>query len=103
MESVLIVSSDKKSTAYLYDLLRDEQLSIIESTENIAEIQSNYDLVIIDAPLKNDLNGKSAAELFAKTDSRIILAVPKEFEREFESKSEKYGIFVIAKPVDKNT
>ena len=103
MESVLIVSSDQKSTAYLYDLLRDEQLSIIESTENIAEIQSDYDLVLIDAPLKNDLNGKAAAELFAKTDSRIILAVPKELERDFESKSEKYGIFVIAKPVDKNT
>ena len=101
MESVLIVSSDKKSTEYLYELLRDEQLSIIESAEDLTDIQSEYDLVIIDAPLKNDLGGKTAVDLFEKTDSKIILAVPRQLEKDFEIKSEKYGIFVIAKPVDK--
>ena len=101
MESVLVVSSDKKSTEYLYDLLRDEQLSIIESAESISEIHGHYDLIIIDIPLKSGLGGKTAAELFESTDSKIVLAVPKEREEYFESKSEKYGVFVIAKPVDK--
>ena len=101
MESVLVVSSDKKSTEYLYDLLRDEQLSIIESAENISDIHESYDLVIIDIPLKDGLSGKNAVDLFENTDSKIILAVPKEREEYFESKSEKYGVFVIAKPVDK--
>ena len=102
MESVLIVSSDKKSTEYLYDLLRDEQLSIIESAENISDIHREYDLMIIDTPMKNDFSGKTAVDLFENTESKIILTVPKKLERNFESKSEKYGIFVIGKPVDKN-
>ena len=101
MESVLVVSSDKKSTEYLYDLLRDEQLSIIESAENISDIHGHYDLVIIDIPLKNEPSGKTAYDLFEKTDSKIILAVPKNQEADFESRSEKYGVFVIAKPVEK--
>ena len=98
---MLVVSSDKKSTEYLYDLLRDEQLSIVESVESISDIHGHFDLIIIDIPLKNGLGGKTPAELLENTDSKIILAVPKEREKEFESKSEKYGIFVIAKPVDK--
>ncbi len=102
MDSVLIVSSDKKSTEYLYDLLRDEQLSIIESAENVSDIHREYDLVIIDTSLETDFGIKTAVDVSESTGADVILAVPKEFEMELESKSETYGIFIIAKPIDKN-
>ena len=101
MDSVLIVSSDKKSTEYLYDLLRDEQLSIIESARNTSFIHGEFDLVIIDTAPEIDSGIKTAVEISQSTGADIILAVPENFEKQLESISEKYGIFVIAKPIDK--
>jgi len=102
LDSVLVVSSDKKSTEYLYDLLRDEQLSIIESAENTSFIHRDYDLVIIDIPFENDFGLKTAVDISESMGADVIIVVPKESEKELESKSEKYGIFVISKPVDEN-
>ena len=102
MDSVLVVSSDKKSIEYLYDLLRDEQLSIIESAENTSFIHRDYDLVIIDIPFENDFGLKTAVDISESMGADVIIVVPKESEKELESKSEKYGIFVIAKPIDEN-
>jgi response regulator NasT len=105
MESALIVSSSKKSTAFFSDVLKDtsiKQIAFLQSCSKARRLLSelNFDLVIIDAPLKDETGEDFSLHIASKSNSQIILAVKNEFFDAISAICENDGVLVISKPIN---
>ncbi len=104
MDSVLIVSNTADTMAIIADLLRSERFSRIATAQNGAEarriiIESDFDLIIIDSPLTDELGDDLSMSASEKTTAGIILIVSAIDVLEISSRVEEYGVFVLPKPI----
>lgn len=105
MEKILIVSSAKKSKELLVEIIKSSGNYEIESVDDKISCQEiiknkDFDLIIINAPLKDDYGEKLAIFIDENTSSDIILIIKNDYKEKF-SKLEGKGIFILEKPINK--
>lgn len=106
VENILIVSSTEQGMQNIADLIgednysRRDSASSAESARRLLASQS-YDTVFINSPLRDEFGDELARRAAASSDTGVIMFVKNELEAETESKVCTYGVFVIAKPVNK--
>ena len=81
--SALIVSSSQKAADYLQDILSNRRLSPVANAVSIAEakrrqLENQFDLVIINAPLPDDFGLEFAEALCTDSSVGVILFVKAE-------------------------
>jgi response regulator NasT len=106
MESALIVSSSEKDTAFFSLLLSAasvHHVTSLESCDNARRLilKQDFDLVIVNAPLRDESGESFSRHVASKDVSQVILLVKNEFFDSVSAICEEDGVLTISKPVDK--
>lgn len=106
-KTVLIVSLTEKSIVFFTEVLQAFSVSRIVTVKSCAEarrilLEQDFDLVIINAPLRDETGESLSRNIAAKGISQVILVVKSEYYDEVSDKVEDYGVITIAKPINKN-
>jgi AmiR/NasT family two-component response regulator len=107
MESALIVSSTQKSIDFFTEMLNAASFSHITTLQSCGEarrlfLERDFDLVIINAPLRDE-SGESLARFIAsKGVSQVILVVKSEYFEEVSAHTEEEGVLTVAKPINRS-
>ena len=106
MENALIITSTEKSAASFTEILNAATVKTIITLSTCAEarrmlLERDFDLVLINAPLKDE-SGESLARHIA-TKTQVILIVSSEHFNAISAVCENDGILTISKPMDKST
>ena len=106
MEKILVVCSSNKSKEILVDICKlsgdYEILSVNDSVSCKEKIKNiNFDLVIINSPLRDDYGDKLSNFIIKNTNSDVILII-KNNNKEELYKVEDSGVYVVEKPLNKN-
>lgn len=106
MNTVLIVSSSEKSYAFFEELLAADSYKEITIAKRGGEarrllIERDFDLCIINAPLADEFGTELALHLAEKSTAQILLIVKSELADDISAKVEDYGVFVVAKPLNR--
>lgn len=104
MENVLIVSNTNSTMGIISDLLRSESFNRIITAQSGIEARrcmtdSDFDLVIIDTPLGDEMGNQLAIHASEVTSAGIILIVDCQNVYEVSAEVEDYGVFTLPKPV----
>lgn len=104
MDSVLIASNTNTTMGIISDLLRSESFSRIVTSQSGSEARRyitdmDFDLIIIDTPLSDELGNDFAITASEKTTAGIILIVERENVMEISASVEDYGVFALPKPL----
>ena len=106
LESALIVSYSEKGTEIFTELLNAADLHQITALKSCGEVrrlllEQDFDLVIINAPLKDESVENLSRNIAAKGISQVILMVKSEYFDAVSAVCEADGVLTIAKPVNK--
>ena len=106
MESALIVSNSEKGTEFFSELLSAASFYQIVSLKSCGEArrilwERAFDLVLINAPLKDETGESLSRQIAAKGVSQVILVVRTEHFDAVSAICEDDGVLTIAKPVNK--
>ena len=104
MDSVLIVSNTSTTLQIISSLLGSQKFSRVSTIQNGAQarrdlLDAQYDLIIIDAPLPDELGDDLALHAAESTDAGIILIVSSEILDDVNANVEDAGVFVLPKPI----
>ena len=104
MESALIVSASEDETFLFAQLLNAASVNNIAALTTCAEarrllLEREVDLVVINAPLKDETGEVLARNIATKGFYQVILAVKNEHFYETTSVCGAYGILTVAKPL----
>lgn len=107
MDKILVVCSLEKGMKVYTDNLKSMGYIHIDTEGNGAAarrrlIEDEYDLVLIDTPLKDEVGTDLAIKLSQKGNTGIILVVKSVEADMIGSKVEEQGIFIIPKPFTKS-
>jgi response regulator NasT len=107
MESAMVVSSSEKGLAYFAELLHAASVGEVASTPTGAEARGilsgrGFDLVLINAPLRDESGIDLARQIASEGVSQVILAVRGEHYDAVSALCEENGALAIAKPVNKS-
>ena len=107
MESVLIVSHSEKGTEIFNDLLNSADIYQITSLKTCSEarrilLERDFDLVIINAPLRDESGEHLSRHIASKCISQVILMVKSEYFDAVSAICEDDGVLTISKPVNKS-
>jgi response regulator NasT len=105
MESALIVSCEEKDTAFFTELLNAASIRHVASIKSVggAEkfiLQEDFDLVIVNAPLRDESGESFSRQTASKGESQVILLVRHELFDSVSSACEGEGVLTISKPVE---
>lgn len=105
---ILIVSASQKSGDALALILRRFAINNIDFASSGVEarriiLRSSYQLVIINAPLKDEQGSVLASDFIHSTYSSVILIAKSDAADMLASRVEGEGIFVIPKPLQQRT
>ena len=106
MDSALIVSYADKSTAFFKDLLKQASIGQVAALRSCGDARrlllgSDFDLVIINAPLHDESGEDLARYIASKGISQVMLVVKNEYFEEASAVCEKDGVLMISKPINK--
>jgi len=106
MESALIVSHPKKETAFLAELLGLASIRRIVSAKSVDSAQKfilleDFDLVVVNAPLRDEGGESFAGRVASKGASKVILLARNECLDSVSALCEEGGVLAVSKPVDK--
>lgn len=106
MESALIVSSTDKGTGFLTELLGSciHFNLIIASSGSEARrllIEGSFEMVVINAPLKDEFGHELALKCAATSSAGVLLIVKTDLADDISAKVEDYGVFVLPKPISR--
>lgn len=106
MESALIVSSTEKGIKFFTEMLNAAGLRQIVAMGNAGEarrhlLEKDYDLVIINAPLRDESGESLSRNIALKGISQVMLVVKSEYYDAVSAVCEDYGVLTISKPVNK--
>lgn len=105
MEKILIVSSSHKSKKLLIDIVKSSgnyEVLSVDSGISCREIikSNNFDLIIINAPLKDDY-GENLTKFISKNTNSDLILIIKSNDKNQLHKIEENGIYVMEKPINK--
>lgn len=100
--SALIVTSSSQAEEYLRGLLGSAFAPVI-AAKSVAEarrlqLENQYDIVIINAPLPDDFGIEFAEQLTENSSSAVMLLVRNELFEQVSYKVTEYGVLTVAKP-----
>lgn len=106
MENVLIVSYTEKSITFFNDLLTRNLYTEIIAAQSCDEarrlmLERDFDLCIINSPLVDEFGTEFALQTVSNAICQVIFLVKNEHYDEICSKLEDEGVFVIAKPINR--
>lgn len=106
MENALIVTHSEKGAEFFADILGASSVAQIATAKTCAEArralaEQDFDLVIIDAPLKDENGEDLSRQVAAKGATQVMLVVKNEHLDSVSAVCETDGIFVVAKPMSK--
>jgi response regulator NasT len=106
MESALIVSCEEKETAFFIELLSAASIRHIVSIKSVDSAQKimlseDFDLVIVNAPLRDEPGENFSRRVASKAGSQVILLVKNDLFDSLSSVCEDDGVYTISKPVEK--
>ncbi|MGI6140325.1 MAG: ANTAR domain-containing response regulator [Caldicoprobacterales bacterium] len=102
----MIVSSSEKATTVFSEILTPALICQITAVKTCSEarrilLERDFDLVIIDAPLRDETGESFALHVASKEIIQVILIVKREFYEAVSAVCEEEGILTIAKPLNK--
>lgn len=102
----MIVSSSKKGRDVFEELLNPNSYKEITMAGSSSEarrilIDRDFDLCIINAPLSDEFGTDLALSIVNKTMMQVMLIVKSELADEVSEKVEDFGVFVVAKPINR--
>ena len=103
--SILIVSGSEQFNAVAKRALSGKGFAAIEYKKSAAQAQRelltrSYDIVLIHAPLSDEMGHEFAVDVSERYGSSVILVVPAEIYDAVSDHVMSYGIYVVSKPVD---
>ena len=106
MESALIVSCIETHTTFLTDMLNAASVSQMTILQSCGEarrllLERRFDLVIMNAPLRDESGENLSRDIASKGDSQVILVVKNEHFDAMSAACEEDGVLTIAKPMNK--
>lgn len=106
--SVLVVSASQKITDLFNELLPSGTFHPIVAVSNCGEakralISSEYDIIVINAPLADEFGSDFALDLVQDSSAAVLLLVAGDLYSEVSSKVESYGVMTISKPLNRTT
>ena len=101
--SALIVSSSQKAADYLHDILSKLRFSPVAEAISIADakrrqLENQFDLVLINAPLPDDFGIEFAESLCTDSSVGVLLFVKAELLEQVSYKVEDYGVLTFPRP-----
>lgn len=107
METVLIVSSTENSITFFKEVLHSISVNKIVTAPSCLDarkllLEYDFDLVIINAPLRDETGESLSRHIATQCISQVILVVKSEHCDEVSHAVEDYGVITIAKPVNKH-
>ena len=106
-ETALIVSYTEKSTAFFTETLTSFSCSKIASVTSCSQarqllLEQDFDLVVINAPLRDESGEKFARHIAVKGVSQVVLVVKSEYYDEVSGAVEDCGVITVAKPLNRH-
>jgi len=106
LDSVLIVSHTEKSIAYFTETLNAASINQITVLPTCGEarrllLERAFDLVIINAPLRDETGERFSRDIASKGVSQVILVVANEHYDAISAICENDGVLTISKPINK--
>jgi response regulator NasT len=106
MEQILIVSSSDQSRAFLEGFVKNgftQDIACAPSSSAARRLllERDYEAVVINAPLKDELGSDLAIHAAESTSSGVVLIVKSEIEEEISEKVSLYGVITISKPISR--
>lgn len=104
-EQTVLISGTEKGLEALTSFLKSagcRSVTVLSSGSEARQMHMEYDLCIINAPLKDEFGTDLAIKLSTSTFSGIIFLCKADFAEEMESLLSLYGIFVLPLPLNKN-
>lgn len=107
MEKILVVSSNQNTSELLVNILRDSFRVIPKVVESAyqakmrIESDCDYELIIINSPLIDEVGIEFAQNIIEKTAANCILLVKQDIAEKISEQAEKLGIIVLGKPFSK--
>ena len=103
IRKILIVCSTDKGIKVISDNLKDLGYNHIDVEKNGGAarrrlLEEDYDLVIIDSPLTDELGTDIAIKIIQSSTTGVIVTAKAENADVLNEKLEPYGIFVLSKP-----
>ncbi len=107
IESALIVSATEKATTYISDTLKEFYVKRIVCVGTCGEArrllpQQDFDLVVINSPLKDETGEKLSEYIATRNQSQVIILVKAELYEAVSEKVENHGVIAVAKPINKS-
>ena len=104
----LILSGSEKGLDVLTDFLKKcgfQSISVLtsgsEARRHLSQTNLEYELILINTPLKDEFGHQLALKLAKTTCAGVLLICKNEIAEEMTNKTIDYGIFVISKPLNK--
>ncbi|MDD4565565.1 MAG: ANTAR domain-containing protein [Eubacteriales bacterium] len=106
MDSALIVSYSEKSIAFFMEMLNSASFGHIATLKSCGEarrllLEKDFDLVVINAPLRDESGESLSRYIASKGISQVILVVKSEYFEEVSAHTEEDGVLTVAKPINK--
>lgn len=106
MENILIVSSSNKSKELLINIVKESGSYKIEAVEDSSQCMEiikdiDFDLIIINSPLRDDHGEKLSIFINKNTSTSTILIVKNNSSQVNISRLESIGIYIMEKPLNK--
>ena len=106
MDSVLIVSSTSKGQKYFSDFLNAHEFNRIGIAASGGEarrilLEMPYDLVVINAPLRDEFGHELAIDLSNTTSAGVLMVVKSELADSVSLRVEDEGVIVVSKPINR--
>ena len=107
MESALVVSCTEKTIASLTEMLNAASICNIVALQTCGEarrllLDRDFDLVIINAPLRDESGESLARHIAVKGVSQVMLLVASEHFDAVSAVCENDGVLTIARPINKS-
>ena len=106
MENALIVSCTATGIAFFTDILSAASIESIVALKSCGEarrllLERNFDLVIINAPLRDESGESLARHIAVQGVAQVILVVASEYFDAISAICENDGVLTISKPINK--
>ena len=106
MESALIVTHTDKGLEHITGILKAASILEITVLNSCGEarralLERGYDLVVVNAPLKDESGEELARYIASRGASQVILLVKAELVDEVSAACEEDGVLTVSKPVNR--
>lgn len=101
--SVLIVSASQNFNTVMASLLPVSEYWPVSTVGSVASarrelLERSFDIVIINAPLPDDLGSRLAVDVCTDSPAAVLLLVKNDIYNEVYSKVMEFGVFTLSKP-----